>query len=225
MMVPLLLLILTGSFALSPTSAQAERVWDNELKRYLTEQEMSMAEVFLTEEEAIKLMFPKSEHIRKELLTVPPDKKTLIESRIGWKFPEESFEVYIGETGTHIDGYALVQNTIGKHKPMTYMVGIDAHGLVSNVELLVFREARGSEVRTKRFNVQYEGKSVLDPVRINKDIINISGATMSVRSMTAGIKRVLVLVDEFYLKPQGHGSDTVTAQKTDKGFFKSIFGN
>ncbi len=221
----LLLLILTGSFAIAPTSVQAERVWDNELKRYLTEQEMSMAEVFLSEEEAVKLMFPKSEHIRKELLTVPPDKKMLIESRIGWKFPEESFEVYIGETGAHIDGYALVQNTIGKHKPMTYMVGVDAHGLVSNVELLVFREARGSEVRTKRFNVQYEGKSVLDPVRINKDIINISGATMSVRSMTAGIKRVLVLVDEFYLKPQGHGSDTVTAQKTDKGFFKSIFGN
>ena len=41
----------------------------------------------------------------------------------------------------------------------------------------------------KRFNVQYEGKTVLDPVRINKDIINISGATMSVRSMSAGIKR------------------------------------
>lgn len=225
MMALLLLLILTGSFAIAPTNVQAERVWDNELKRYLTEQEMSMAEVFLSEEEAVKLMFPKSEHIRKELLTVPQDKKTLIESRIGWKFPEESFEVYIGETGTHIDGYALVQNTIGKHKPMTYMVGVDAHGLVSNVELLVFREARGSEVRTKRFNVQYEGKSVLDPVRINKDIINISGATMSVRSMTAGIKRVLVLVDEFYLKPQGHGSDTVTAQKTEKGFFKSIFGN
>jgi len=225
MMLRWLVFSLALVFPFAPDPAHADRVWDNELKRYLTEQEMSMAEVFLSEEEAVKLMFPKSEHIRKELLTVPPDKKTLIESRIGWKFPEESFEVYIGETGTHIDGYALVQNTIGKHKPMTYMVGIDAHGLVSNVELLVFREARGSEVRTKRFNVQYEGKSVLDPVRINKDIINISGATMSVRSMTAGIKRVLVLVDEFYLKPQGHGSDTVTAQKTDKGFFKSIFGN
>jgi len=200
-------------------------VWDSELKRYLTEQEMTMAEVFLTEEEALKLMFPNSGRVRKELLSIPADKKAVIENRIGWKFPEESFEVYVGETGARIDGYALVQNTIGKHKPMTYMVGIDAHGTVSNVELLVFRESRGSEVRTKRFNAQYEGKSVLDPVRINKDIINISGATMSVRSMTAGIKRVLVLVDEFYLKPQGLGSDTVTAQRTEKGFFKSIFGN
>lgn len=60
-MMPLLLLLtLTGAFALAPLNAQAERVWDNELKRYLTEQEMSLAEVFLTEEEAVKLMFPKS---------------------------------------------------------------------------------------------------------------------------------------------------------------------
>jgi hypothetical protein len=225
MMTRLLLLSLTLSFVMFPAMVQAERVWDSELKRYLTEQEMSMAEVFLTEEDAVKLMFPKSERIKKELLRVPTDKKMTVEERIGWKFPEDAFDVYIGETGTQIDGYALVQHTIGKHKPMTYMVGVDARGHVSNVELLVFREARGSEVRTKRFNVQYEGKTVLDPVRINKDIINISGATMSVRSMTAGIKRVLVLIDEFYLKPAGLGSDTVVARKSEKGFFTSIFGN
>ena len=208
-----------------PLPARGERVWDAELKRYLTEQEMTHAEVFLTEDEALKLMFPKSERIRKDLIRLTSEKKTQIEERIGWKFPEEFFEVYIGETGAQIDGYALVQNTIGKHKPMTYMVGVDNTGHVLNVELLVFREARGSEVRTKRFNVQYEGKTASDPVRLNKDIINISGATMSVRSMTAGIKRVLVLVDEFYLKPLGLGSDTVATKKSEQGIFGSIFGN
>ena len=225
MMTRLLTFSLALLFVISPARVWAERVWDSELKRYLTEQEMSMAEVYLTEEEALKLMFPKSTHIKKEFLRVPTDKKMTIEERIGWKFPEDSFDVYIGETGSQIDGYALIQNTIGKHKPMTYMVGIDHTGHVLNVELLVFREARGSEVRTKRFNVQYEGKTVLDPVRINKDIINISGATMSVRSMTAGIKRVLVLIDEFYLKPAGLGSDTAVAKKSEQGIFGSIFGN
>jgi hypothetical protein len=225
MMTRLLTFLLVLLCVLSPAGVWAERVWDNELKRYLTEQEMSMAEVYLTEEEALKLMFPKSTRIKKELLRVPMEKKMTVEDRIGWKFPEDSFDVYIGESGSQIDGYALVQHTIGKHKPMTYMVGVDHTGHVLNVELLVFREARGSEVRTKRFNVQYEGKTVLDPVRINKDIINISGATMSVRSMTAGIKRVLVLIDEFYLKPAGLGSDTVAARKSEKGFFTSIFGN
>jgi hypothetical protein len=225
MMTRLLALSLALSFIMSPAMVWAERVWDSQIKRYLTEQEMSMAEVFLSEEEAVKLMFPKSERIKKDILRVPTDKKVAIEERIGWKFPEDAFEVYIGETGTQIDGYALIQNTIGKHKPMTYMVGVDAHGRVSNVELLVFREARGSEVRTKRFNAQYEGRTALDPVRINKDIINISGATMSVRSMSAGVKRVLVLVDEFYLKPAGLGSDTVATKKSEQGIFGSLFGN
>jgi Na+-translocating ferredoxin:NAD+ oxidoreductase RnfG subunit len=210
---------------LFPLPARGERVWDAELKRYLTEQELGYAEVFLTEEDALKLMFPQSERIRKEILKLIPEKKLHVEERIGWKFPEDFFEVYVGETGKQVDGYALIQNTIGKHKPMTYMVGIDNTGHVLNVELLVFREARGSEVRTKRFNVQYEGKTVADPVRLNKDIINISGATMSVRSMTAGIKRVLVLVDEFYLKPAGLGSDTVATKKSEQGIFGAIFGN
>src|SRR5437867_3928415 len=69
-------------------------------------------------------------------------------------------------------------------------------------KVLVYRESKGSEVRMKRFNSQYEGKTVLDPIRINKDIINITGATMSVRSVSAGVKRALVLIDEFYLKPR-----------------------
>jgi H+/Na+-translocating ferredoxin:NAD+ oxidoreductase subunit G len=209
-----------------PFSAWAvERIWDNELRRYLTEAELEHAEVFMSEDEAVKIMLPKSQRIRRELIRLSHEKKEQIEERIGWKFPEESFEVYIGETGDRVDGYAMLHNTIGKHRHMTYMVGVDAEGRCMNVELLVFREAKGSEVGKKRFNSQYEGKTVSDPIRINKDIINISGATMSVRSISAGVKRVLVLVDEFYLKPRGLGSDTVASRKAEKGFFGSIFGN
>jgi len=203
----------------------AERIWDSDLKRYLTEDEMNHAEVFMTEEDAVKIMLAKSERIRKEVIRLSQEKKDAIEQRIGWKFPEESFELYIGETGDRIDGYAMVHNTIGKHKHMTYMVGVDNRGACKDVELLVFREAKGSEVRRKRFNAQYEGKTVSDPIRINKDIINITGATMSVRSISAGVKRVLVLVDEFYLKPAGLGSDTVATKKSEQGIFGSIFGN
>jgi H+/Na+-translocating ferredoxin:NAD+ oxidoreductase subunit G len=218
------LLILIGLVLATDVSA-AERIWDSDLKRYLTEDEMNHAEVFMTEEDAVKIMLAKSERIRKDVIRLSQEKKDAIEQRIGWKFPEESFELYIGETGDRIDGYAMVHNTIGKHKHMTYMVGVDNRGACKDVELLVFREAKGSEVRKKRFNAQYEGKTVSDPIRINKDIINITGATMSVRSISAGVKRVLVLVDEFYLKPAGMGSDTVAAKKSEQGIFGSIFGN
>jgi hypothetical protein len=64
---------------------------------------------FLTEEEALKIMLPNSNAFGR---CHPADtgKKAQIEERIGWKFPEESFEVFVGETGTRVDGYALIQN-------------------------------------------------------------------------------------------------------------------
>ena len=218
------LLIFSG-LVLATNLFAAERIWDSDLKRYLTEEETNHAEVFMSEAEAVKTVLPKSQRVRKEVIRLTQEKKELIEQQIGWKFPETAFELYIGETGDKIDGYAMVHNTIGKHKHMTYMVGVDAKGACSDVELLVYREARGSDVGKKRFNAQYEGKTVSDPIRIHKDIINISGATMSVRSISAGVKRVLVLIDEFYLKPAGLGSDTVEVRRAEKGIFPSIFGN
>ncbi|WP_447599265.1 FMN-binding protein [Nitrospira sp. Nam80] len=215
---------LVAAILLSAPPAGAERIWDAELKRFLTPQEMGQEDVFLTEDEAARLMFPKSERIGKEVIQLTPDQKKVIEDRIGWHFPENDFNVYLGKTGAQTDGYAIVQNTIGKHKPITYMVGVDPAGEVLNIEVLIYRESRGSEVRTKRFNAQYEGKTVFDPIRMNKDIINISGATMSVRSLSAGVKRTLVMVDELYLKPIGRGSDNVQARRNQKGFLGTLFG-
>ena len=216
--------IVTAAVVFSATPLWAEQIWDAELKRFLTPHEMGQEDVYLTEDEAARLTFPKSERIGEEFIKLTPEQKRTIEDRIGWHFPESEFVVYVGKTGAQIDGYAIVQNTIGKHKPITYMVGINSRGEVLNVEILVYREARGSEVRTKRFNTQYEGKNIFDPIRMNRDIINISGATMSVRSLSAGVKRALVLVDEVYLKPVGRGSDTVQARRSQKGFLGSLFG-
>ncbi len=213
--------------AISPLQAaepHPEKIWDHELKRWLTPDELGHLEIYFTEDEAAKVMFPDSATIRQETLTLTAEQKDFIEQHIGWKFPETSFPVYVGETQGKVDGYAIVQNTIGKHRPITYMVGVDAEGEVSNFEVLVYREARGNEIAKKRFNYQYQGKDARDPIRINRDIINISGATMSVRSASAGVKRVLVLVNEFYLKPLGLGTNTLVAGSNEKGLLESLLG-
>lgn len=201
-----------------------EKIWDQELNRWLTPDELGHMEIYFTEDEAATVMFPESETILRETLTLTAEQKSLVEQSIGWKFPETSFPVYIGQTRGKVDGYAIVQNTIGKHRPITYMVGVDPEGEVTNFEVLIYREARGNEIRTKRFNYQYQGKDVRDPIRINRDIINISGATMSVRSASAGVKRVLVLVNEFYLRPLGLGTETLVAGNHEKGFLESLLG-
>ncbi|MYD31287.1 MAG: FMN-binding protein [Nitrospira sp. SB0661_bin_20] len=207
-----------------PQEESQEQIWDHELNRWLTPEELGHLEIYFSEDEAAKVMFPDSEKIRRETLTLTDEQKAFVEEVIGWEFPEYTFDVFIGETKEEIDGYAVIQNTIGKHRPITYMVGVTATGECMNFEVMVYREARGNEIATKRFNYQYQGKTIGDPIRINRDIINITGATMSVRSASAGVKRVLVLVNEFYLKPRGLGRDVLAANKQEKGFFEVLLG-
>ena len=218
---------LTGfpsSAGFAQTQPPQEQIWDHELKRWLTPEELGHLEIYFTEDEAAKVMFPDSQTIRRDTLTLTAEQKAFVEKVIGWEFPEHSFDVFIGETQEKIDGYAVIQNTIGKHRPITYMVGVTPTGECMNFEVLVYREARGNEIATKRFNYQYQGKTIGDPVRINRDIINITGATMSVRSASAGVKRVLVLVNEFYLKPLGIARDVLASTVTEKGFFETLLG-
>ena len=207
MLIRLLLAVFPFWLALLTATSAADapkRTWDPDLKRWLTEKELGSIDVYLTEEEALKILFPKAQKIQAEELRLTPDQKIRIQDRIGWKFPEESFRAFKAETDGKVDGYAVIQETIGKHRPITYIVGITPQGKVFDVEIMVYRESKGSEVRRKRFNAQYEGKTAQDPISINKDIINITGATMSVRSVSAGVKRALVLVEEFYLDSQNH---------------------
>ena len=217
------LTVFSSSHVLAQGGPQ-EQIWDHELNRWLTPEELGHLEIYFTEDEAAKVMFPDSEKIRRETLQLTAEQKAFVEQVIGWEFPEYTFDVFIGKTQGKVDGYAVIQNTIGKHRPITYMVGVTATGECMNFEVLVYREARGNEIATKRFNYQYHGKTIGDPIRINRDIINITGATMSVRSASAGVKRVLVLVNEFYLKPRGLGRDVLAANKQEKGFFETLLG-
>ena len=93
--------------ALAPIADAAEpsgRIWDPDLKRYLTEEELGKVEVYLTEEQALKLLYPKSQDIRAEELRLTPEQKARIQERIGWKFPEESFRAFKAETNGKVDG-------------------------------------------------------------------------------------------------------------------------
>ena len=72
-------------------------------------------------------------------------------------------------------------------------------GEITNIAVLVYRESRGGEIAKKRFLYQFLGKSLKNPIRINKDIINITGATMSVQCMCAGVRKVIAVINEYYL--------------------------
>ena len=67
-------------------------------------------------------------------------------------------------------------------------------------EIVVYREARGDEVRDEHFRAQFVGKGADDAIDTDSDIQVVSGATISSRAMAVGVKRAVVLFDEL-VKP------------------------
>lgn len=89
------------------------------------------------------------------------------------------------------DGYFFVDAVIGKHDLITYAVALTKEGKVRQTEILEYREAYGGEVRNAHWRAQFNGRQHGDPVRIGRDIQNISGATLSCEHVTDGIRRLL----------------------------------
>ncbi len=92
-------------------------------------------------------------------------------------------------------GWFIVDQVIGKNELITYAVGINVNGAVRGIEILEYRESHGGEIRTAAWRRQFAGKTAADPVQLDQDIQNISGATLSCRHVTEGVKRLLGLYE------------------------------
>lgn len=85
----------------------------------------------------------------------------------------------------------LVDEVLGKHEYITYAVGLTAAGAVVDIEILEYRESYGGEIREAGWRGQFVGKTAAAPVKLEADIQNISGATLSSKHITDGVRRLL----------------------------------
>jgi len=95
-------------------------------------------------------------------------------------------------------GDAVVVEEIGKHRLITFVVGVRSDGTVNDVAVVAYREAYGGEVKTKRFLGQYRDKSAADALQSPADIKNIAGATLSVEAASRAVKKALALARAVY---------------------------
>ena len=98
------------------------------------------------------------------------------------------YRVYQGDS---LVGFAQVRNVTGKDQPITYLVALDPGGLLKDVDILVYREPYGGEVAYEPWRRQFRGKGADDPLEVGRDIRAISGATISVNAVTAGVRQAL----------------------------------
>jgi thiamine biosynthesis lipoprotein ApbE len=159
------------------------------------------AQVYLTKEQALQAVFPECREVLEIQHRLTSAERVAVSERLGRTVKDPGFLVYLGVRDGRLDGYAVISAEVGKFKPITYIVGVEPGGAVRRVAVLVYRENHGAEVRSRRFLRQYQGKSLADPVRLHRDIINISGATMSATALCRGTRKVLAFLQEVYQGP------------------------
>lgn len=143
---------------------------------------------YLTLEQAMRLLFP-NETLTDLPLALTPSQVAAVEKDAGTRYVAGNLRAWRTSGG----GYLYVDEVIGKHDLITYALALNADGAIRDVEILDYRESYGGEIRNAGWRRQFNGRRHGDPVRLGRDIRNISGATLSSQHVTDGIRRVLAV--------------------------------
>jgi len=146
----------------------------------------AQATTYLTVEQAQAVLFPGAT-LTEDTRTLTKEQVRAIERDSGVNVLTPRLRVWRVSTG----GWFIVDEVVGKHEFITYALGLDADGAVSGVEILDYREAYGDQIRIPAWRAQFQGKRHGARLKLTDDIKNISGATLSCRHITDGVKRLL----------------------------------
>ncbi len=148
---------------------------------------------YLTVEQAQKALFPKASELAPLTIDLSAEQREAIESTSGVAVRNLHPEVWKASGAGGSLGWFMVDRVVGKHEFITYALALDPQGAVRGLEIMDYREIYGGQVRELSWREQFYGKSFGAALRLDQDIRNISGATLSCRHVTDGVRRLLAL--------------------------------
>ena len=94
-------------------------------------------------------------------------------------------------------GFAFIGTAPSKTDTFEYLVVFDQSLIIKKVNVLVYREDYGGEIGSNRWLKQFVGKTRSSELAVGKNIAAISGATISVYSMTNAVNQLLDEINQF----------------------------
>ena len=146
----------------------------------------SYGATYLTVEQAQQAIFP-GEKLSQSFINLTNQQVHEIERRSDTNVRRKQVQLWKSANG----GFFIVDEVVGKHEYITYAAGLNPDGTVKQIEIMTYRESYGYEIRNADWRAQFVGKNSSAPLKLDKDIKNISGATLSCRHITEGVKRIL----------------------------------
>lgn len=151
----------------------------------------AFATQYLNVEQAQKILFPNAEQFLAAPLTLNAEQIRAIETRSGVRVRNSTVNAWRAQQAGKPAGWFLLDEVYGKHELITYAVALTPDGTVHGIEILDYRETHGNAIRNPKWRAQFAGKKAGAPLQLDDDIKNISGATLSCKHVTEGVRRLL----------------------------------
>lgn len=152
------------------------------------------AQVLLTQQEALRLAFPEPATIERRTAYLDPAEA---DSARAWAGPggdvvQTVVSYYVGVRAGEPIGAAYFDVHRVRTLPEVVMVVVTPDARVDRVEILKFSEP--PEYRPPDgWLRQFRGKALTEELALKRELVNMTGATLSSQAVTAAVRRVLAL--------------------------------
>jgi Na+-translocating ferredoxin:NAD+ oxidoreductase RnfG subunit len=160
-----------------------------------------VAETLSSKEDAIKAAYPEATATEEVQITLTADQIAAVKTAYNWELPGAQFKFYVSKKADAVIGRTIFVGENGKHGMIWLSVSVNPDGTLQDSVVCSMAEVKGKPVASKQFLKQFFGKKADSPMNVGKEIQGVTGATISSKSVTAAIKKGLILVKTAFPAP------------------------
>lgn len=151
---------------------------------------------------ALQQAFRDSATVSRKAVFLTDEQVQRIQENAKTKIESKVVPYYVCSEDDSIFGYAYFESGIVRTKPATYMVVLDSDGEVRYVEILAFYEPL-DYLPASNWLALFKDAVLRTGLWPGRDIHNITGATLTTRAITLGVRKILAI------------HETIVQQKTE----------
>ncbi len=143
----------------------------------------------------IKQIFPNSISIEHSMYNIPKTVIQNIQNTTKQKFFRSEVNLWVITSKDSTKYYGILDNVKGKSMPITFLTIFNDSSQVYHSTIIKYREPYGGEVKNRNWLDQFNTYTHSSKYKVGDDISGITGATISVYSVTKGIRKLSILIN------------------------------
>ena len=153
------------------------------------------SEIMDKTESTIKEFLPNHISISHKIYKISKESKKS-QNIVKQKFFRNELNVWKIQMSDSTYNYAILDNVKGKSMPITFLTIFNSNKQLTNTSIIKYREAYGGEVGSKSWLEQFINYSDTSNYKVGNGISGISGATISVHSVSKGIHKLSLIIGD-----------------------------